>query len=413
MCVSADPIMVVPTTEALVFGALYFITAFWFSWNAPVHRATTVDLDLTKHIQAYNRYIDTIQKSKAVTEYCQAQSILSQKSDQVVSAVVIARHGDRTPNNRLKDDTNVTWNCHGPSNIVDGITSVVQQTSVLGNNGWQGNCTLGQLTRKGYQQQIELGQILKQAYGHLPFKRAFSSRTSRTMTSASGVLHGLGITPDKRRVYIENGDVELLHVKTLYSICPTLKNSLSKRLDHKLVAYIKDQNADYLQRVAKLLGTTSEAFAENLLARSCNNLPTLLDKGDLVRAHAIKSWAWYYNDNYFPNVIQQGDSSQHRLTLGIALKEINKVLDTPERHGLYLYATHDTTISAFLGALNADANVHYWPPYSSNLVFERLKDNTTRIIYNGKVLQGDNDDDFTQRLRDLQISREEFFRLCE
>jgi hypothetical protein len=155
----------------------------------------------------------------ATVDYCQAElragnSAPPPPGKELAFAVVIARHGDRTPASVLPDEGLVSWNGCGVSRtdtierrMLPGSTasfsgfSYSPASNPYARGMWRGDCADGQLTSRGAKQHTELGASLRARYVQafslippIPDESLLSLRSSdvpRTRESAEHMIAAL------------------------------------------------------------------------------------------------------------------------------------------------------------------------------------------------------------------------------
>ncbi|KAI9146351.1 histidine phosphatase superfamily [Paraphysoderma sedebokerense] len=323
---------------------------------------------------------------------------------------------------------------------------------------WGGSCLQAELTTKGREHLIDFGSNIRQIYvdrlGFLPsqynssnFLRVRSTDLRRTLQSAQSFLEGLypydsrSSNPEPIRFHTHPIETDPLHSNKLFLFCPKLahfRRTLEK--DPVYQAYLAAAT-DYIKYVNKIVGpeisddeeegqglrfftdlekiTTVGSHVENLMCRHCwhKNLPCrnirrkgssspikqCINSTDIARLYLYKSFEYYFKDSYYPNTHEK---DMIRLQIGPFLHELRSVLSEPSSKGhlFHHFSTHDGTVSQILGAFQAPVDIHTWPSYRANLVFELwkkpLSDNTessktggynaesvVRVFYNGQPLK--------------------------
>lgn len=278
----------------------------------------------------------------------------------------------------------------------------------------KGNCTEGQLTRRGLSLMLREGHLLRKRYvdrlGFLPSDMdssqiyVRSSDMERTMASAQALL--LGLYPEKSRPagsrsvleidVAERGD-EDMYPEPLR--CPRLL-----KVEADLRAAVADQREKLFpgldDAVAALFrpgeGRVDAAGLFDILeAREAAGLP--LPPGVTEKlAQQVRAAALFHLH------ITSASEDFLALSIGRFLRHVtDTVADRLTSRGsastprFLTFSAHDSTLAAVLGALGVELEA--WPRYASTLIIEGLSmplaDTPAqgaffRVIYNGKVIKG-------------------------
>lgn len=347
---------------------------------------------------------------------------LGNDSHELVQVQVIIRHGDRVqwqPKPCWPNSTAV-WNCSLSVSSTPSVSRTEMTTNAFrlyrrlfeyGVEEIRGDCYVGQLTVKGYYQQLLNGVYLQQAYIDSGFlNRSFNSSEvyirsddeSRTIQSAEGVVYGMFPPPalgdnqvEVIDIHTRDKDVDIMEANP--TLCPIL-NTYTINADNS------EEYKDHTETITDpLVKKLSSALNTNITAddidplmdcfvvHTCHGVPIPSSVSQTLIQKTIKELTWMnvYKNSY-PS-IQNGTKA----TIGLLIKAIfdrivNKISNT-DPVKFYLYSGHDTTLLPLLvGFSQSDIK---WPPYASLMAIElyREKENpdqfAVRIVYNGQPLK--------------------------
>ncbi|KAJ3375344.1 Acid phosphatase-like protein 2 [Allomyces arbusculus] len=242
----------------------------------------------------------------------------------LVKAVLVARHGDRAPQNMMRDDVagNVTWNCNNveymflhdasppPAEETNADLEVLVSKKVTKISEkpwmprmWAGTCALADLTAKGRAMFVDFGYQMREIYGtysgclglldQLGFLSAMlnpdelnvhATAISRTIHSAQSFLQGLypsGTHPTSRHVTIRTRpiDVDPLHSNKLHVQCERLArlHALSKQTP--LWAHFMERSAANRARIEALapLKASKSTTSAKALVESLKGVPAVIE----------------------------------------------------------------------------------------------------------------------------------------
>ncbi|ORZ41517.1 histidine phosphatase superfamily [Catenaria anguillulae PL171] len=197
--------------------------------------------------------------------------------------LVFARHGDRSPQNVLRDDiqSNVTWTCdsaeytyihdsaassspsssssshrHHDRPLVAKRVNHINSKAAWHPRMWQGTCAQSELTARGRHMHIEFGRALRDVYIDrlgLKHEKAFlagvrvrATDVGRTLRSAQAVVEGMypGVKAEKDafseggerkvNIYTLPTEIDPLHSNKLDTQCPRLARIGSTIKSHPL-----------------------------------------------------------------------------------------------------------------------------------------------------------------------------------
>ncbi len=349
---------------------------------------------------------------------------------QVDSVVIVARHGDRSPNNVLPNQSfnKSPWICSA-TNTQRVISSTVKKkdipTSIFqieisfsneickfcNNTIWHGNCTLGQLTLHGANQHFLLGSYFRNIYinqmellpdilnNSLIYARA--DEIWRTQQSVDAFLQGLYPKQSRQSdkvipIYIVPRLVDDLDGNT--DACPKLAQlQLERTTTPEYQQHLKNI-MPLLQRLTHITNTSNDSrwdtdchhWHDVFATIDCHgmNLPCgpggCISQDDANYALAAGTWERNYYYNGKENI---------RLGIGALIEEILTRMES-NRTLFSIFLGHDGTLFYLLHALNISTDGQ-WPPYAGNIVIERLKSTNelrdvyaVRIFYNGILREG-------------------------
>ena len=323
---------------------------------------------------------------------------------QLVHLQEVMRHGDRTPCSLLPEDHS-TWQCD-----LTEDTELSTEDHVIGphfhktfdNHGaWKGNCSVGQLTRRGMAQHMAIGAQLRQMYvDTLPFLGSLYNMTEvlihstdvwRTFQSAEsqmmGVFPNLATRPDLEiDIHTRAASEEIMLVNPI--ICPQIA-VLQKKV-HSSAGYkaFLAQVLPFQKRFAQIFGyddvTKFDIYAltDNMLARMCHDVPLpSVSPGDVQEMLRLCRLGHELEDT----------QKITQLAMYPFLSEIVGFMDHAIQEGtnkFVIHSGHDTTIIPLLSAMGVFDGE--WPPYASHIFFELWRNHNSyaiRIVYNGNALK--------------------------
>ena len=354
---------------------------------------------------------------------------------ELVYTHVMARHGDRTPANRVLnlDYPNVPYNC-----------GVEKRGDCLGDDIWEGlndfpplvslgkirnaklnlhpgkireKCQFGDLTSFGFQQHLNLGSQLGEKYSKLLRNSDISTEIfvqstdyRRTIRSAAAFL--LGFLPDDRNIretvaiHVSPGDLNRSPPKgfsEVYRSCKSLgrlRESERQRSDY----YTPDRSFRWIHKKVSLMFNLQPAswtqIFDHVATRGCHSedrstmLPcTQSECVDCALGVEMFQFAdWSMSTKYPPN-------SSHFAMLPFVQHSILGTMDaviTPSsllpRYKILLTFSHDSTMTQLLQVIGFP--IREWMPYASRLVFELWKPTSSRsapvffvrVLFNGQVM---------------------------
>ncbi|KNE65420.1 hypothetical protein AMAG_11050 [Allomyces macrogynus ATCC 38327] len=275
--------------------------------------------------QYFDRVMRAMQTHPSSRTYCSADTptpptythpkVPGKSGLTLIKAVLVARHGDRAPQNMLRDDVagNVTWNCNNVEYMFlhDASPPTAEETNadleVLVSKKvtkisekpwmprmWAGTCALADLTAKGRTMFVDFGHQMREIYvEQLGFLSAMlnpdelnvhATAISRTIHSAQSLLQGLyprGTHPTNRHVTIRTRpiDVDPLHSNKLHVQCERLArlHALSKQTP--LWAHFMERSAANRARIEALapLKAAKSTTSTKALAESLKGVPAVIE----------------------------------------------------------------------------------------------------------------------------------------
>lgn len=361
-------------------------------------------------------------------------------SYRLAMAQVVTRHGDRTAINLLPDEAGVQWDCslrsrravgeeegHGEEAQHEDGAYLIPKDHPYAADFWTGNCSNGQLTARGFEQQVSLGESLRQLYVHehelLPKKLhaadvyVRSTDVPRTRESALGMLRGLyppGARPrgEALRTWRKPLVIEDMVANALK--CPRYEERKQEVLASDAFQERQANTLPLRRQLERVLHTQGEAsfaadfdsYVDNLMTRSCHSKPLPCSRGDgecltLDDARAVLDEGnWQYQFVY-------ADEELNQLTSGHFLWDLTAAMaamvaadrgaagqETPYKLGVF--GGHDTTVAPLIGLIAGGIPDGDWPPYATNVVLELWsppepddesegdrQEPVVRVLYNG------------------------------
>lgn len=294
----------------------------------------------------YKQLIQRIREEKV--NPCEAKILTIEnyeKRTQILQSVVIlSRHGDRYPTKPMnKEDLE----CEMPK--------------LKFASGWKSKCQYGQLTEKGYEQMIKLGQKAAEIYtkelGYVHEEEEVfyrSTDSQRAKDSATGFMEGFS-KRTSLKINVVESNKEVLR--------KTTKNN-----DLTLIQEFKNEFDKVSKKVKALTNTNDEKILPkatgNLWFQKCHNLklPDGIKDNEMEELRVMKS---------FDKYLKHDSTFVKALLTDLFLGKFSFV------------AAHDSTIAAVLGYLGETI---LWPGYGSSFVFEKYSD-CIRVYFNGIFLK--------------------------
>jgi len=402
--------------------------------NAFPEQFTFVNLNSSKFPTYDSSYLNYCQaKRPEVENYKEIEGYTLQ------SVQIVTRHGDRSPLTMVKNNEDNVWQCKSPREYVSINNPNGQSTYLkfidtaadpdytnpyIRNSFWKGTCFPGQLTKKGSDQHVKLGQALREIYVNklrfideesLSDLYVRSTNVLRTQLSVQSLLTGFmpNITesipihtiPQEIEIYFPN-----------HRACPILDKIEEEIKNEAKWKEFIEKNAEFKKKLDNNMGYPLsednygfQKYVDVFLARACNDMSMPCTENNchyttemLKRINDIADYEYGY-------IFSKAEHSDQYLKAGIGyfLREIinNMGSSLGSKHdrdlnhtpSFYIYSTHDNSVAPIIGALGVEPME--WPPYASNLIFELWRDNESnpdsvnfndyvvRVIYNGRVIR--------------------------
>eukprot|EP01107_Rhizomastix_libera_P016730 TRINITY_DN7147_c0_g1_i2.p1 TRINITY_DN7147_c0_g1~~TRINITY_DN7147_c0_g1_i2.p1 ORF type:complete len:436 (-),score=98.54 TRINITY_DN7147_c0_g1_i2:37-1323(-) len=331
---------------------------------------------------------------------------------------VVVRHGARIPLNHWPNFTG-KWNCSDITSlgISDESTDDViptpgrfyREQNIEDHQVNPGNCYGRQLTNKGYNQHLSLGDAFRKTYvDALHFLPESLNGTDlfirwdadlRTKFSAHGFINGL-YPPSASQ-----GQTEVVDTWTMdktyddmfpnTNLCPIIKEYDKQVTSDKL--YLQN----YAQWVQPILDSLKGPMQWNDI-----DFDTLFDCAMSTYCHNLELPAAITNEvlekiyvaqNRMRNLYLAMPTRLERVQAGVGLL-IGEILDSLQEHimqgtkssKLELYSAHDSTMDHLMTAFGAYLTDQKgeWPPFASYIAFETLKNDNgayfVRMLFNGE-----------------------------
>jgi len=359
----------------------------------------------------------------------------------LIQVEVLIRHGDRssfawysppaslgTRKQCWPGDT-AAWNCTvnyltypGLSRVAPSISQPDRLYRKLYDNDKNilaGNCDVGQLTSKGYHQQIVNGKMIRNYYvdkmsflpeniteDNLSTFYIRSDDVPRTVMSAEGLLQGLyPVEPNITRplmvdIHTRSLDLSVLTVNP--TLCPRIGQVLEEAMQSaNYTQFIQNTVVPLVNKLSNILGVTVPIdHIDDLVDCSngyfCHNFP--LHSGIDLSIIQIMESAAVWIENYINSYPTPTYNAKRGI--GFLIAEMYGHLDAKLRSyrsgqpsdepNFLLWSGHDTSIMPFLMAYGLPPT--QWVAYASVLIIE-LYDNpefssgaAIRMIYNQEAL---------------------------
>jgi len=322
------------------------------------------------------------------------------------AAVVIHRHGDRTPlapiGGALSEEEKKFWISRLPLDKTLNELEIAFPTDGMFPQREAEKYPCCRLTQRGIEQQRSLGNLLRQRYhsrygiiSGLPLPSEISAEStsfSRTRQSVQALLDGLFPSDIRGKAKIPV-KLQPLTRETIFPL-PNICARLSEAMEKKRTEIVRSAGwFNVYESTRKALGYSSVdkvklvLIREHLICNLSHGLPLPLGIQphlvDMIEQRATYEWRSLYKD---PTIL--------RLGIGRFLGKIldNLVAHVDEKAGMYeteglepvrkgrsapklfVYSGHDTTIIPLFEAFEMDKEVIEWPPYSSYFIIELYED---------------------------------------
>ena len=356
------------------------------------------------------------------------------------------RHGDRITwmERPCWPNYEYFWNCTLHFASIPTEDSSYQTTTVPtlftkryidGKNLLPGNCNYMQLTKKGLEQHINNGKKFRKIYVEdAKFLSSTYDQTElyarstdkpRTIQTLQGFL--LGLYPPEHRHIVQSGP-EMIDIFTVdykkeelvpnNDACPEWgKHKIALAKSEKWMKHDAEIAGPIEKEVLEKSGFTDKdhmnqeqtyALHDCMMTHICHGFPLPRQITSNLWDAFHKDFTWKEWSPYFYPSIEKAS----RIGIGSFVKilrdNMNKAVAAShgnkgdgEKHRLYAFAGHDTTIMPLLAALRIEQEKDepLWTPYASALTFElysksvggdvetQSHDDFIRVVYNGKVVR--------------------------
>ncbi|EJW04723.1 hypothetical protein EDEG_01086 [Edhazardia aedis USNM 41457] len=289
--------------------------------------------------------------------YCQSTyAIPKQKNDKLKleKVIIVHRHGDRSP--LLKE--NSLWqseNC---------ISCDLDKNTIK--NCSTKKCGDGDLTSKGYEQMVHLGEFIAQNYGYMDISspKLRCTTIGRTQASLHGVIKGLSNKKIAENVEIPNSDDDSL-------LIPKDCTYLNMLISSPVSDYFKTTvlNDPFYQKNDKIL---PQKLADMYLCHLCNKIPVNCGKHNCEKniiENYIESAFFSWSDQ-----VKKVTSTDKILELvfGRFASDLKNYLTDKDK--MRIISVHDTSLATILEGMATLVTEH--PPYASAIFIELWVDSS-------------------------------------
>lgn len=317
---------------------------------------------------------------------------------------LLFRHGDRTIAGQSPcwPNDSAVWNCsltdtsipnESRTSSTSGVDRLYRKVYMQGRNYFPGNCMTGQLTDRGYQQELHNGEMyfnyLVNQLGFLPttftpkllFARADDDQ--RVIQSLESFL--LGMYPPS-----SSGSQKILNIHTMdknndtmtinTNICPKWQEYYDEMLQSPdYVQHLNEITYPLLAKLESYVGVKYQVsdidhIFDCLTAHACHqfDVPFPYDLYEAVKAEA--------NYQEFASYTYPNRTANAQVGIGFLLQEVVDWMklsvagaDFPK---FVAIACHDTTLMPIMAAL--DVYQDAWVPYASRVSFEVYKSKSSK-----------------------------------
>eukprot|EP01112_Ceratiomyxa_fruticulosa_P021415 TRINITY_DN7520_c0_g1_i1.p1 TRINITY_DN7520_c0_g1~~TRINITY_DN7520_c0_g1_i1.p1 ORF type:complete len:416 (-),score=52.09 TRINITY_DN7520_c0_g1_i1:182-1429(-) len=312
----------------------------------------------------------------------------------------ITRHGDRTMVIRFEND-HTLWECNLTFTEIPSLnnnntttTDRLYRKSYLNDREviHPGNCNLGQLTSKGYDQHYRLGAKLRNLYvDTYKFLSANfdptevwvrSTDVPRTIQSAQGLLNGF-----YPRIFQNvNNTISVLNINTIEEEMDDMlpSSTLCPGIDDLIVAIVSDPlYLNYQNKYSALLASLQVILNNNstpplfwteimdgFSALQCHNMP--FPQGVTQQTVNIAYEIAYWQFNFIVENSSYVSYSIGRFYTEL-LSRMSSVIQGNNQPKFLLYSAHDATIASILSGMGL---YETWPAYASHMQIELWSDKT-------------------------------------
>ncbi|KAJ6242006.1 lysophosphatidic acid phosphatase type 6 [Anaeramoeba flamelloides] len=325
---------------------------------------------------------------------------------------LVTRHGDRSPLYPLPN-TDTEWYCHltqyqYPSDTFDDkiqLSRLYRETFPMNEQVLKGNCSIGQLTTKGFEQHQSVGSNLRSKLiletnflnDKLDQSETYVRSTDirRTLLSAQGLLEGMYPTTTQQN---DNIDVVTIHTiddktENMYpnsDYCPKIAQ-LKKEIENSdgFKEELKKMQ-DVTDELNSIFGTTdlgglslSNIYTTVVCYQAHGKpLPSGITESMIERLHTHHTWSLNY---------LFGNTEYVRITSVMFLKDLLEAMlfktTNQNNYKFMLYSGHETTVYPLIKLLGINTVEEI--PYAGHLSFQLLKEYKkyfVRITFNDQVL---------------------------
>eukprot|EP01121_Diplochlamys_sp_Union-15-3_P008178 TRINITY_DN2153_c0_g1_i1.p1 TRINITY_DN2153_c0_g1~~TRINITY_DN2153_c0_g1_i1.p1 ORF type:complete len:310 (+),score=37.84 TRINITY_DN2153_c0_g1_i1:72-1001(+) len=241
------------------------------------------------------------------------------KDLEIKQVQVVMRHGDRAPCSACSTKYSGVWTCdlkEGTFVSKERTARLFQKNYPLHKNVNPGNCGLGQLTDKGYQQHVSNGNVLRQTYiqsmgffsSHLVSEEVYVRSTDmpRTILSAQAFLEGLYPSDEQNSTVLTIHAVDIQR-ETMFPNRNT--NPLLIKYEKELIESdsYKKHTRDYTQPIKQEIADALDIDIKEVdllvildctMAHICNgfDMPSTMSKSLFERA--VNDITWHHKSLY-------------------------------------------------------------------------------------------------------------------
>ena len=332
---------------------------------------------------------------------------------ELVLVQTTTRHGDRTPISAIHSSP-AEWVCHAHTAVLPmaartatlpQVTRVYSHLWVGGRESLRGNCSAGQLTNIGQEEQLELGETLRSRYvgSLLPLQLEEetlyirASNVPRCLMSAEMLLNGL-YPPSKENpsgtsvlpIYTIEKDLDPMTINE--KLCPGIAvNVLDVLAKNKSLAEdIVFDLAPFVHEYDRALNTSDPIQAlvdyDNINCRAKHGLPLPGSPPMSNDAYHALYLAW----NKVGIALFNGSAFGLGPFFQTLLDNMHAVFSgTKPMPKFMLFSGHDTSVGPLLAALDVFDGI--WPPYASHVSLELYTNSSSssafvRTLYQDAVV---------------------------
>jgi len=366
----------------------------------------------------------------------------SEKSlvSELIQVQAIIRHGARTPYTAYQcwADYDIPWNnCNVTELMIESNSYTSQQRPAKwlfrklydgSANDLGGNCYTGQLLYEGFEQELQNGRYMYDAYidSDLPLFNTDiwtdintnqqiylrSDDEQRTLMSGQLLLHGMFNVSQEIIVPWHTGDYNLDQIYPNSYACPRLS-----QLENQIYAtsdFIAENTSTRINTLNTdlnvILGTgqwywyyifdcfmTTVCTNRQVPSGSANTvlMTDEIFNATIAQVEYQQSYLYLYNNSQYAK-LAMGNTAWHvRTNIQNMLNAVNA--GTPSSALKFaLFSAHDTTVMPFLAAIQGNLWDRIWAPYASMVTIEIYKASNPsstpsgyyfRLTYNSKAIK--------------------------